>query len=172
MCRERTRKRDYFRLSSALRAVRSYHIGVQDPGCIFCRIIAKDLASHIVWEDENAVAFLDSHPLFPGHVLLSPREHYATLLDLPAALAGPMLLKTQMLARAVEAAVSAEGSFIAVNNRISQSVPHLHIHVVPRRHKDGLRGFFWPRKEYKDHEERETVRHAIEREIRKLTANG
>ena len=118
------------------------------------------------------MAFLDSHPLFPGHILLSPREHYPTLLDLPASLAGAMMLKTQMLARAVEAAVTAQGSFIAVNNRISQSVPHLHIHVVPRRHKDGLRGFFWPRKEYKDHEERESVRYAIEQEIRRLTAEG
>ncbi len=118
------------------------------------------------------MAFLDNDPLFPGHVLLTPREHYQTLPDLPPALAGPMMLKTQILARAVEAAVDAEGTFIAVNNIVSQTVPHLHIHVVPRRRKDGLKGFFWPRQGYKDEAAREAVRDAIEREIQKLIRQG
>ena len=145
---------------------------MQDPDCIFCRIIAKHIASNFVYEDDDAVAFLDNDPLFPGHVLLSPREHYQTLPDLPPSLAGPMMLKTQMLARAVKAAVDAEGTFIAVNNVVSQTVPHLHIHIVPRRRKDGLKGFFWPRQGYKDPAALETVRDAIEREIQKLTEPG
>lgn len=136
--------------------------------CIFCEIIARELPAYIVYEDNNSVAFLDSHPLFPGHVLLCPREHYETLLDLPQHLNGPMLNNTQLLARAVEAAVDAEGTFIAVNNHVSQTVPHLHIHIVPRRRRDGLKGFFWPRQNYKDDQAREAVRNAIEREIRKL----
>ena len=142
---------------------------MQDPNCVFCRIIAKHIASNVVYEDDDAVAFLDNDPLFPGHVLLSPREHYETLPDLTDSLACPIMLKTQMLARAVEAALDAEGTFIAVNNRVSQTVPHLHIHIVPRRRKDGLKGFFWPRKGYKDEESCENVRDAINREIQKLT---
>ena len=122
----------------------------------------------MVYQDEDAIAFLDNDPLFPGHVLLCPREHYQTLMDLPAPLSGPMMSKTQLLAMAVEAAVDAEGSFIAMNNRVSQTVPHLHIHIVPRRRRDGLRGFFWPRRHYKDDESKEAVREAIERELQKL----
>jgi histidine triad (HIT) family protein len=136
--------------------------------CVFCEIIARDLPSYIVYEDEHSVAFLDSHPLFPGHVLLCPRTHYETLLDLPQRLNGKILTNTQLLARAVEAAVDAEGTFIAVNNTVSQTVPHLHIHIVPRRRRDGLKGFFWPRQNYKDDLAREAVRNAIEREIDKL----
>lgn len=136
--------------------------------CVFCEIIAGDLPSYIVYEDEQSVAFLDSYPLFPGHVLLCPRAHYETLLDLPQRLNGTMLTTTQLLARAVEAAVDAEGTFIAVNNHVSQTVPHLHIHVVPRRRRDGLKGFFWPRQNYKDDLAREAVRDAIEREVRKI----
>lgn len=136
--------------------------------CIFCDIIEHELPAHIVYEDEDSAAFLDNHPLFPGHVLLCPRTHYETLLDLPAHLNGVMLGTTQLLARAVEAAVDAEGTFIAINNHVSQTVPHLHIHIVPRRRRDGLKGFFWPRQNYKDDQAKETVRDAIEREIRKL----
>lgn len=138
--------------------------------CVFCEIAAQNVPAQLVYEDKDAIAFLDSHPLFPGHVLLCPREHYVTLLDLPTGLAGPMFLTTQLLARAVENAVDAEGTFIAINNRVSQTVPHLHIHIVPRRRKDGLRGFFWPRQPYKDDAAREAVRDAIEREVQKLRA--
>ena len=136
--------------------------------CVFCEIAARAVPAHVVYEDEDLIGFLDSHPLFPGHVLLCPREHYGTLLDLPAILTGPMLAATQSLARAVENAVGAEGTFIAINNRVSQTVPHLHIHVVPRRRRDGLKGFFWPRQPYKDETAREVVRAAIEREVQKL----
>lgn len=136
--------------------------------CIFCEIIAGDIPAYVVYEDENLIAFLDNHPLFPGHVLLCPREHYETLPDLPQRLNGTMLGATQLLARAVEAAVDAEGTFIAVNNHVSQTVPHLHIHIVPRRRRDGLKGFFWPRQNYRDDQAREAVRNAIEREVGKL----
>jgi histidine triad (HIT) family protein len=138
--------------------------------CVFCQIGAGRLAAQIVYQDEQSIAFLDSHPLFPGHVLLCPLEHYETLTDLPAALCGPMLSKTQLLARAVEAALDAEGTFIAVNNKVSQTVPHLHIHVVPRRRRDGLRGFFWPRTPYRDDAARAAVCDAIQREVQKLLA--
>jgi histidine triad (HIT) family protein len=96
------------------------------------------------------------------------REHYETLADLPITLTGPMMATTQLLAKAVEAALDAEGTFIAINNRVSQTVPHLHIHIVPRRRRDGLRGFFWPRQPYRDEAAREAVRDAIEREVQKL----
>lgn len=122
----------------------------------------------MVYQGAESVAFLDNHPLFPGHVLLCPREHYETLLDLPLPLAGPMMASTQLLAKAVEAAVDAEGTFIAINNHVSQTVPHLHIHIVPRRRRDGLKGFFWPRQQYRDDAAREEVREAIKREIEKL----
>lgn len=138
--------------------------------CVFCSIAARDLAARVVYEDADSIAFLDSHPVFPGHVLLCPREHYITLPDLPARLVGPMFLTTQLLAKAVENAVEADGSFVAINNRVSQTVPHLHIHIVPRRRKDGLKGFFWPRQQYKDDAARDAVRDAIELEIKKLLA--
>lgn len=143
-------------------------MGVQRPTCVFCEIAEGNVPAYVVYEDAESVAFLDSHPVFPGHVLLCPRQHYETLMDLPRALTGPMLATTQLLAKAVEAALDAEGTFIAVNNRVSQTVPHLHIHVVPRRRRDGLRGFLWPRQQYKDDEAREAVRNAIEREVEKL----
>jgi len=118
--------------------------------CKFCKIIRGELSSHVVFEDKVSFAFLDYKPLFPGHCLLLPREHYETLMDLPAAVVTPLFTNVQLLAEAVEEALQAEGTFVAINNRVSQSVPHLHIHVVPRRRKDGLKGFFWPRQPYKD----------------------
>lgn len=141
---------------------------MRQDSCIFCQIVAHSLPAYIVYEDDEAVAFLDNRPLFPGHVLLVPRGHFETLLDLPQRLNGHMMGNTQLLARAVEAAVDAEGTFIAVNNNVSQTVPHLHIHIVPRRRRDGLRGFFWPRQNYRDDQASEAVRSAIENEIAKM----
>ena len=117
-------------------------------GCLFCRIVAGELPAHRVLDDDVAVAFLDTRPVFAGHTLLVPREHHETLPDLPAELAGPLLQRAQRLAAAMLSGLDADGSFVAVNNTVSQSVPHLHVHVVPRRRKDGLRGFFWPRTRY------------------------
>lgn len=116
-----------------------------DPSCKFCQIAARELSSLVVFEDSISLAFLDNRPLFIGHTLLVPKQHAETLDDLPADLIGPFFANVQLLARAVERGLEAEGSFIAINNRVSQSVPHLHVHIVPRKKKDGLRGFFWPR---------------------------
>ena len=99
-------------------------------------------------DEELTLAFLDQRPLFPGHVLLIPRDHHNTLMDLPTDLLAPLTEATQRLARAVQDAMDADGVFVAANNVVSQSVPHLHVHIVPRRRKDGLRGFFWPRQKY------------------------
>jgi histidine triad (HIT) family protein len=129
-----------------------------DPACAFCRIVRGDLPADRVLEDDLFVAFLDARPLFPGHCLLVPRAHVETLMDLPEPLAGPLMARTQALARAVEAAMEAQGIFVAANNRVSQSVPHLHVHVVPRRRRDGLRGFFWPRTTYADGQAPEVAR--------------
>jgi histidine triad (HIT) family protein len=120
---------------------------------VFCRIVAGALAAHRVLDDDHVVAFLDHRPLFPGHVLVVPRLHVVTLPDLPTAEVGPYFERVQALARAVPAAMDADGSFVANNNIVSQSVAHLHVHVVPRRRKDGLRGFFWPRTRYADDEQ-------------------
>jgi histidine triad (HIT) family protein len=128
--------------------------------CRFCRIAAGEGAG-FVFESGISVAFLDNRPLFPGHTLLIPREHYETLADLPADLVGPFFSAVQTLNRAVEKAMGAEGVFNAINNRVSQSVPHLHVHIVPRRKGDGLRGFFWPRGKYRDEAEEAAVREAI-----------
>lgn len=101
-----------------------------------------------MFEDEISVAFLDNRPLFPGHSLLVPREHHETLWDLPDELIGPLFMNARLLSRAVRDAMKAQGAFVAMNNVVSQSVPHFHVHVVPRNRKDGLRGFFWPRRKY------------------------
>ena len=125
--------------------------------CVFCSIVAGDTAAHVVASDDATLAFLDVRPVFPGHVLLVPRAHHETLTDLPPDLVGPLFTAVQRVAGAVEAGMDAHGTFVALNNRVSQSVPHLHVHVVPRRRKDGLRGFFWPRQRYADEEEMAAV---------------
>jgi len=116
--------------------------------CAFCAIVRAPEAAFPVLEDEATVAFLDHRPVFPGHALLVPRPHVATLGDLPDPMLEPLFRNARLLARAVEEGMEAEGTFVAMNNRVSQSVPHLHVHVVPRRRGDGLRGFFWPRQKY------------------------
>lgn len=129
--------------------------------CLFCKIISGALKASLVYEDTISLAFLDHRPLFIGHSLLVPKIHLETLTDLPHELVGPIFDNVQLLARAVETGMEAEGSFVALNNRISQSVPHLHIHVVPRRKKDGLKGFFWPRTKYKNEAELEETQRRI-----------
>jgi histidine triad (HIT) family protein len=118
--------------------------------CDFCLIIAGEAPAHVVLDDECCFAFLDVRPLFPGHVLIVPRAHHETLGDLPAELVAPLFSRVRRLSRAMEEGLGAMGSFVAANNRVSQSVAHLHVHVVPRNRKDGLRGFFWPRQRYRD----------------------
>ena len=120
--------------------------------CLFCRIAARELDAKIIFEDAISIAFLDIRPLFHGHCLLITKAHYETITDLPRDLIGPFFLNVQLLARAVQDAMQAEGAFLAINNKVSQSVPHFHLHVVPRRKGDGLRGFFWPRLKYAEAE--------------------
>lgn len=116
--------------------------------CVFSAIIAGEIPANIIADTPAGVAFLDKRPVFPGHTLVVPREHVETLTDLPAALLPGYFALVQRVARAVEIGLEADGTFVAINNKVSQSVPHLHTHVVPRRRKDGLRGFFWPRNPY------------------------
>ena len=138
--------------------------------CLFCKIVSGELAAQLVFEDEISLAFLDHRPVFPGHCLLIPKEHYETLTDLPANLIGPFFKNAQLLARAIELAMEAHGTFVAMNNRISQSVPHFHVHIVPRRRKDGLKGFFWPRYPYKNAEEAAAVQSAIRSAVAHLVS--
>ena len=130
---------------------------MRDPDCVFCAIVAGDLPAHVVAETEHTIAFLDQRPLFPGHTLVVPREHVVTLRDLPDGLLSPFFTEVRRVAAGVEDALGADGTFVAENNVVSQSVPHLHVHVVPRRRKDGLRGFFWPRQRYPDEAEAAAV---------------
>jgi histidine triad (HIT) family protein len=116
--------------------------------CTFCAIVAGETPAHVVLDDEVAVGFLDVRPVFPGHVLLVPRDHHETLADLPPDQLAPLFERVQRLSVAVPEAMGAVGTFVAMNNKVSQSVPHLHVHVVPRTKGDGLRGFFWPRTKY------------------------
>ena len=128
-----------------------------EPGCIFCAIASGELPAHVVAETEHTIAFLDRSPLFPGHTLVAPRAHVVTLRDLSDALLTPYFAEVRRIAAAVEDGLRADGTFVAENNVVSQSVPHLHVHVVPRRRKDGLRGFFWPRQRYADDAEADAV---------------
>jgi histidine triad (HIT) family protein len=139
--------------------------------CLFCRLAAGNPAPATVFEDEHSLAFLDHRPLFPGHTLLMPKLHYETLPDLPAHLLAPLFANAQLLCRAMEEGLGAAGSLVAVNNRVSQSVPHLHIHIVPRRPKDGLKGFFWPRTRYPDAAAMEQVRLTLWAAVLRAAAN-
>jgi histidine triad (HIT) family protein len=136
--------------------------------CLFCGIASGAVPAHVVLANDVAVAFLDARPVFKGHVLVIPRGHVETLADLPGEEVGPYFERVQAIARAVEEGLGAAGTFVAMNNRISQSVPHLHAHVVPRNRKDGLRGFFWPRVKYAGDAEAES--YAIK--IRKALDGG
>jgi histidine triad (HIT) family protein len=142
-------------------------MGERDADCRFCQIVAGDEASHVVFEDELSLAFLDNRPLFHGHALLVPRDHRETLADLPDAEVGPLFANARLLSVTIPKAMGKPGSFVALNNVVSQSVPHLHVHVVPRKPKDGLRGFFWPRTKYDSEDQmREVaarVRQAVDR---------
>jgi histidine triad (HIT) family protein len=135
-------------------------------GCLFCSIIAGDAGAHRVLETDGAVAFLDTRPVFPGHVLVVPRTHYGTLMDLPPDELEPLWTAAQRVCRALEDGLGADGVFVGINNRISQSVPHLHVHAVPRRRKDGLRGFFWPRTKYASEEEAAAIAERIRASVR------
>jgi histidine triad (HIT) family protein len=129
--------------------------------CLFCSIVAGETPAAIVLDTPDVVAFLDHRPLFPGHTLVVPRAHVDTLRDLDDATRDVLFAEVQRVAAAVQDAMGAQGSFVAMNNVVSQSVPHLHVHAVPRNRKDGLRGFFWPRTKYADDTEMEAVAASI-----------
>lgn len=129
--------------------------------CLFCAIVAGTAPGHVVLDSATAVAFLDARPVFKGHVLVVPRSHVETLVDLPAGLVGAFFTEVQRVAAAVPAALGAQGTLVAINNRVSQSVPHLHVHVIPRTKGDGLRGFLWPRHRYADEAEAVSYRDRI-----------
>jgi histidine triad (HIT) family protein len=132
---------------------------------VFCAIVAGRVQARTVWEDEHILAFLDSRPLFPGHTLIVPKVHVETLPELPDDLIVPLFGAARLIAAAMPAAMGAEGTFVANNNIVSQSVPHLHVHVVPRRFKDGLRGFFWPRQKYDDDAQADSVQNALRKAL-------
>ena len=139
-----------------------------DSGCVFCKIVSNSLEAAVVFEDNDTLAFLDIRPLFHGHTLVVPKEHVETLSDLPPGFIDQFFKNVQLICRGVETAMDAEGSFVAINNRVSQSVPHLHVHVVPRRRKDGLKGFFWPRTKYSDDQQLNEVRERIRSRIMEI----
>lgn len=140
--------------------------------CKFCQIVSGALPGDVVYQDETWVAFLDHRPLRLGHCLVVPREHVETLSEAPAELLGPLFGAAQLVARAMETGLQADGTFVAINNRVSQSVPHLHIHVVPRRRQDGLKGFFWPRQSYRDREEQLSYLRALRDAVERLRPPG
>jgi histidine triad (HIT) family protein len=132
-----------------------------ESACKFCDIANKTTESAVVFEDGSSIAFLDIRPLFPGHVLLVPKAHYPALKDVPQEIVNVLFNNVKMLSGAVQSGLGADGAFIALNENVSQSIPHLHIHIVPRRFKDGLKGFFWPRYKYKDENEIKDVQKKI-----------
>ena len=143
-----------------------------DENCLFCKIVRGEIAAPRVFEDENSLAFLDHRPLFPGHSLLIPKDHLQTLSDLPPSLMKELFSNVQLLATATQHAMNAEGTLVAINNRVSQSVPHFHVHVVPRRKGDGLKGFFWPRSKYKNEEQIAEVVSALRGAIAQLQSKS
>jgi histidine triad (HIT) family protein len=144
-------------------------VGAVVSDCLFCQIAAGTLAAPIVLDEPDVLAFLDHRPVFPGHCLVIPRSHHPTFTDLPPALLEPVFGAGQRVATAVEDAMAADGTFVAINNTVSQSVPHLHLHVVPRRRRDGLRGFFWPRQRYADDAEADAVAATIRQALAAAT---
>jgi histidine triad (HIT) family protein len=154
--------------TTGTQATSQENAGSKTKHCIFCTIIHGESKGYTVFEDEISVAFLDYRPLVHGHVLLTPKTHYETLIDLPKDLVGPLFANVQLLARVIEKSLAAGGTFVGINNRISQSVPHLHIHIVPRRKDDKLftQDFSWRRQPYTDEEAllqmQETIQAAVE----------
>lgn len=140
--------------------------------CPFCHILSRKQDAAIVYESGVALAFLDSRPLFPGHTLLIPKAHCVTLADLPDEWIAPYFADVKLMARAVEQAMSAEGMLVLINNRVSQSVPHLHVHLIPRNHGDGLRGFLWPRSKYRDEQELHRIQTLIADAARALRSQS
>ena len=136
--------------------------------CKFCEIVKGDLDSFVIFDDEISLGILDHRPLFPGHVLLIPKMHYITLGDLPEDLIGLFFTNVQLLSKAVEQGMQSQGTFVAMNNRVSQAIPHLHVHIVPRSKGDGLRGFFWPRQKYSSEEHKTKVQRIISEAITRL----
>ena len=128
---------------------------------MFCQIVSRAVPAAIVFEDADSLAFLDHRPVFPGHCLLVPKQHLDSLVDVEPPLLGKLFANARLLALALEKSLGAQGAFVAINNRVSQSVPHMHVHVVPRTKGDGLKGFFWPRHKYRDPEQVEEVRRAL-----------
>lgn len=129
--------------------------------CVFCSIVSGNTTASLILDEPDVVAFLDMSPVFPGHVLVIPRAHFATLTDLPAPIVSAVFLAAQRVVVGVQAAMEADGTWVSVNNTVSQSVPHLHVHVVPRRRKDGLRGFYWPRQKYESADAAAAIAHRI-----------
>jgi histidine triad (HIT) family protein len=140
--------------------------------CVFCSIVTGTTPAHRIFEDPVCVAFLDARPLFPGHTLVVPRAHRATFRDVQRTELGPLLAGAQRVSAALEAALASEGTFVGLNDRVSQSVPHVHLHVVPRRKGDGLRGFFWPRHKYASDEEAAGVASKIRTALASLPEGG
>ena len=139
-----------------------------NPNCVFCKILSKAVEAPTVFEDKHALVFLDHRPLFPGHCLVIPKTHLETIQDLPDDVLAGLFSTARLLAEAMEFGLRSEGTFVAANNRVSQSVPHFHIHVVPRRKGDGLKGFFWPRRKYKDEDEMKSVLAALQSAITEI----
>jgi len=141
---------------------------VFEENCTFCNIVRGAVPCFKVFEDDISLAFLDHRPLFAGHSLFIVKSHMETLFDLPDSLVGAVFTNVRLLSQAVMRGMEAEGAFVAINNRVSQSVPHFHVHIVPRRKRDGLKGFFWPRRAYKDDQEIEATLHALRSAIAAL----